>query len=203
MARAPIHPGEILADELQEIGVTPTELSRQIDVPANRIAQIIHGQRGVTGDTALRLGHWFGPPERLRRSSGSTFRVPITSASPRKRPVARSRGCRCAPTSKVRRDRADQPNRLGRSEYSEHGQALGIGDVGLRCANPTYGARLAEQRRCIPALPPGWRRGQETGSGPCRAVDIAVLDAILGAYAATLAICSSSAPSFLCACSRS
>jgi addiction module HigA family antidote len=60
MTRPPIHPGEILADELQEIGVTPTELSRQIDVPANRVTQIIHGRRGITGDTALRLGHWFG-----------------------------------------------------------------------------------------------------------------------------------------------
>ncbi len=60
MARPPIRPGEILADELQEIGVTPTELSRQINVPANRITQIIHGRRGITGDTALRLGHWFG-----------------------------------------------------------------------------------------------------------------------------------------------
>ena len=60
MARPPIHPGEILADELQEIGVTPTELARQINVPANRVTQIIHGRRGITGDTALRLGHWFG-----------------------------------------------------------------------------------------------------------------------------------------------
>ncbi|SFW32245.1 HigA family addiction module antitoxin [Nitrosovibrio sp. Nv17] len=60
MTRPPIHPGEILADELQEIGITPTELSRQIDVPTNRITQIIHGRRGITGDTALRLGHWFG-----------------------------------------------------------------------------------------------------------------------------------------------
>ena len=60
MARPPIHPGEILADEIQELGVTPTELSRQIQVPANRITQIIKGQRGITGDTALRLGRWFG-----------------------------------------------------------------------------------------------------------------------------------------------
>ncbi|TAD86637.1 MAG: addiction module antidote protein, HigA family [Alphaproteobacteria bacterium] len=60
MARPPIHPGEILANELQELGVTPTELSRQIQVPANRITQIIKGQRGITGDTALRLGRWFG-----------------------------------------------------------------------------------------------------------------------------------------------
>ena len=59
-ARPPIHPGEILADALQEIGVTPTELAPQIEGPPNRITQIIHGRRGITGDTALRLGHWFG-----------------------------------------------------------------------------------------------------------------------------------------------
>ena len=59
MVRPAIHPGEILADELTELGITPTELSRQINVPANRITQIIHGRRGITGDTALRLGHWF------------------------------------------------------------------------------------------------------------------------------------------------
>jgi antitoxin HigA-1 len=60
MARPPIHPDEILADELKELGVTTTELSRQIKVPANRVTQIIHGLRDITGDTALRLGHWFG-----------------------------------------------------------------------------------------------------------------------------------------------
>jgi addiction module HigA family antidote len=60
MPRPAIHPGEILADELAELGVTPTELSRFIDVPPNRVTQIIHGRRGITGDTALRLGHWFG-----------------------------------------------------------------------------------------------------------------------------------------------
>ena len=60
MPRPAIHPGEILSDELNELGVTPTELSRQINVPPNRVTQIIHGRRGITGDTALRLGHWFG-----------------------------------------------------------------------------------------------------------------------------------------------
>ncbi|WP_020179986.1 HigA family addiction module antitoxin [Methylopila sp. M107] len=60
MSRPPIHPGEILAEELAEIGVTPTELSRQLNVPANRISLIIQGKRAITGDTALRLGHWFG-----------------------------------------------------------------------------------------------------------------------------------------------
>ena len=60
MPRPAIHPGEVLADELAEIAVTPTELARQIKVPANRITQIIQGKRSITGDTALRLGHWFG-----------------------------------------------------------------------------------------------------------------------------------------------
>lgn len=55
-----VHPGFVLRDELQELGVTPTELARQIEVPPNRISQIIAGKRGVTGETALRLGHWFG-----------------------------------------------------------------------------------------------------------------------------------------------
>ena len=55
-----VHPGEVLKDELDELGVTPTEFARQIDVPPNRIGQIIAGKRAVTGDTALRLGHWFG-----------------------------------------------------------------------------------------------------------------------------------------------
>ena len=59
MSRPAIHPGEILADELEEIGITPTELSRQIAVPPNRVSQIIQGKRAITGDTALRLGHWF------------------------------------------------------------------------------------------------------------------------------------------------
>ena len=60
MARPSIHSGENLADELEALGITPTELSRQIKVPTNRLNQIIHGQRVIAGDTALRLGHWFG-----------------------------------------------------------------------------------------------------------------------------------------------
>jgi antitoxin HigA-1 len=60
MARTPTHPGEILAEELEALSVSPTELSRQIRVPANRISQIINGKRAITGDTAVRLAHWFG-----------------------------------------------------------------------------------------------------------------------------------------------
>ncbi len=60
MARDAIHPGEFLLDELKEIEISATELSRQIDVPPNRISQIINGKRDVTADTALRLGKFFG-----------------------------------------------------------------------------------------------------------------------------------------------
>lgn len=59
MARTPIHPGEHLAEELRELGMSAAELARQIDVPVNRVTEIINGQRSVTADTALRLGHWF------------------------------------------------------------------------------------------------------------------------------------------------
>ena len=60
-----VHPGEILADELEELGITPTELARQLRVPHNRLTQIIQGKRAITADTALRLGHWFGSSARF------------------------------------------------------------------------------------------------------------------------------------------
>ena len=53
------HPGTILKKELEKAGVTLTEFARQIDVPPNRISMILSGKRSITGDTALRLGHWF------------------------------------------------------------------------------------------------------------------------------------------------
>lgn len=59
MTSAPIHPGEILANELAELGLNANQLAQQIKVPPNRISEIIRGRRGITGDTALRLGHWF------------------------------------------------------------------------------------------------------------------------------------------------
>lgn len=60
MQRNPVHPGSILAEELTELQISAAELARQIKVPANRVSQILQGKRAVTGDTALRLGHWFG-----------------------------------------------------------------------------------------------------------------------------------------------
>ena len=60
MLKRAVHPGEILKDELAERGVSPASFGRQIDVPANRIGQIMAGKRAVTGDSVLRFGHWFG-----------------------------------------------------------------------------------------------------------------------------------------------
>jgi antitoxin HigA-1 len=59
MTRPATHPGEILGDELRKIGISAKKLAQQLDVPQNRISQIIAGKRSITGDTALRLGHWF------------------------------------------------------------------------------------------------------------------------------------------------
>ncbi|MHC5936991.1 HigA family addiction module antitoxin [Nostoc sp.] len=60
MTRPPIHPGEILADEINELGMSASELARVLDVPKNRITEIINGRRGITADTALRLAQYFG-----------------------------------------------------------------------------------------------------------------------------------------------
>ena len=56
----PVHPGEILADELDELGMTANALAKALSVPANRVTAILKGQRGITADTALRLSHYFG-----------------------------------------------------------------------------------------------------------------------------------------------
>jgi addiction module HigA family antidote len=60
MARTPIHPGEILADELEALGMSASALAKALHVPANRIAQIVAGKRGMTADTALRLSRFLG-----------------------------------------------------------------------------------------------------------------------------------------------
>jgi antitoxin HigA-1 len=77
MARLTIHPGEILADELNELGVSASELSRQLNVPTNRITQIIKGQRGISGDTALRLGHWFGTSAQFWLNLQSSYDIRV------------------------------------------------------------------------------------------------------------------------------
>lgn len=60
MARTAIHPGEHLAEQLKELGMSAAELGRRLEVPTNRITGILNGQRAMTGDSALRLAHFFG-----------------------------------------------------------------------------------------------------------------------------------------------
>ena len=55
-----VHPGRILKGELDELGITPGDFARQIDLPLNRVSRIISGKYSITGDIALRFGHWFG-----------------------------------------------------------------------------------------------------------------------------------------------
>ena len=59
MALTAIHPGENLAEELEVLDMSAAELARQLDVPTNRITEILNGRRAITGDTALRLAHFF------------------------------------------------------------------------------------------------------------------------------------------------
>jgi antitoxin HigA-1 len=65
MARTPIHPGEILQDELSELGLTASELGFILHLPAKRITQVLNGQQDITSDLALCLGEWLG--------TGATF----------------------------------------------------------------------------------------------------------------------------------
>ena len=61
----PVHPGEILREELDAIGLSANALSKELGVPVNRITHILNGQRGVTADTALRLARYFGTTPQL------------------------------------------------------------------------------------------------------------------------------------------
>lgn len=73
MLQRAIHPGEILQDELDELNVSTSEFALEIDVPTNRIVQIIAGKRSITADSALRFGHWFGVDPRFWINLQSQF----------------------------------------------------------------------------------------------------------------------------------
>jgi len=102
MARTPIHPGEILADELEEIGLSAKKLADLIEVPPNRLYQILAGKRNVTADTALRLAQYFGMSadfwmnlqsayelDLVRKASGKQIeRIPKRSETAAPRPGA-------------------------------------------------------------------------------------------------------------------
>lgn len=112
MPRPAIHPGKVLADELATLGVSPTELARQIDVPPNRISQIINGKRAITGDTALRLAHWFRTAPEFWLALQATFELNIAEEAAgstiRDLPTRPSRPHRLLPKTHARR-----PVRIG------------------------------------------------------------------------------------------
>ena len=75
MAVIAIHPGEHLAEELRALGMTAAELARQLNVPTNRITQILNGRRAITGDTALRLAHFFGTTAEFRLNLQTLYEI--------------------------------------------------------------------------------------------------------------------------------
>ncbi len=72
-----IHPGEHLAEELSELEMSAAELARQLEVPTNRITEILHGRRAITGDTALRLAHFFGTTAEFWLNLQSLYEIRI------------------------------------------------------------------------------------------------------------------------------
>jgi len=102
MARTPIHPGEILADELADMGLSARKLAGMIELPPNRLYQLIAGKRSMTADTALRLSQYFGMSadfwmnlrsayelDLARRVSGNAIqRIPKRSETSEPQPVA-------------------------------------------------------------------------------------------------------------------
>ncbi len=77
MARTAIHPGEHLAEQLDELGMSAAELGRQLKVPTNRITGILNGQRAITGDSALRLAHFFGTSAEFWLNLQKTYELRI------------------------------------------------------------------------------------------------------------------------------
>lgn len=97
-----VHPGLILKDELDALGITPTAFARQIEVPPNRVSQIIAGKRAVTGDTALRFGHWFGTEPQFWLNLQAQFDLVQAQK-------AAGAAIRCLPTKARLKRRGDQP----------------------------------------------------------------------------------------------
>ena len=73
----PVHPGEILCEELQELGLSAYALAKALGVPTNRITAILKGQRGITADTALRLSRYFGTTPQLWQNLQNAFELRV------------------------------------------------------------------------------------------------------------------------------
>jgi addiction module HigA family antidote len=80
MARMAIHPGEHLAEELDALNMSAAELARRLKVPTNRVTEILNGQRAITGDTALRLAHFFGTSPEFWLNLQSVYELRLAEA---------------------------------------------------------------------------------------------------------------------------
>ena len=80
MASRAIHPGEHLAEELDTLDMSAAELARRIKVPTNRVTAILNGQRAISGDTALRLGHFFGTTPQFWLNLQSLYEIRLAEA---------------------------------------------------------------------------------------------------------------------------
>ena len=80
MAVTALHPGEHLAEELKALAMSAAELARQLDVPTNRITQILNGTRAITGDNALRLAHFFGTSAEFWLNLQSLYEIRLAQA---------------------------------------------------------------------------------------------------------------------------
>jgi addiction module HigA family antidote len=81
----PIHPGELLRDELNEIGVSLNELGRALRVPMNRISAIVNGKRAITVDSAMRLARYFGTSPQYWLNLQSAYDLEIAARETRPR----------------------------------------------------------------------------------------------------------------------
>ena len=80
MTRPAIHPGEHIADELEFLGMSASELAKELGIPTNRITEIVRGRRGITADTALRLGQWFGTSPEFWMNLQKTYELRLAEA---------------------------------------------------------------------------------------------------------------------------
>ena len=80
MARIAIHPGAHLTEELEALDMSAAALARQLKVPTNRVTEILNGQRAITGDTALRLAHFFGTSAEFWLNLQSLYELRVAEA---------------------------------------------------------------------------------------------------------------------------
>lgn len=115
MAIAAIHPGEHLAEELKTLGTSAAALARNLGVPTNRITQILNGRRAITGDTALRLAHFFGTTPEFWLNLQNLYELRIADRRA-------GRAIRALPTRARTGDRPQQlPRRFAQDKESSRG----------------------------------------------------------------------------------